>query len=161
MDNKECAIVERDVLERIDAAAIDGRAHNIRYRQQQLLLLSAFVQKHADEICQAITRDSGYNDEEAVFELLQSADAIRTLYEQLDLQSALDDEYSIANNKDNISARVPVGIVVIRPGKHSKLFSVISPAAAALAAGNCVVVEVGIAIVLYCWFSFLLRSQTC
>lgn len=159
MDNRERTTVERDVLERIDAAAIDGRAHNIRYRQHQLLLLSVFVQNHADRICQAITRDTGFSEEEAVFELLQSAKAIKTLYEQLDLQAALEEEYSIANNKDNISARVPVGIVFIRPGQHSKLFSIISPAAAALAAGNCVVVEVRIVFVIS--FCFLVRNRIC
>lgn len=159
MDNRERVTVEWDVLERIDAAAIDGRAHNICYRQHQLLLLSTFVEKHADRICQAIAHDSGFSEEEAVFELLQSAEAIRTLYEQLDLQAALEDEYSVANNKDNISARVPVGVVVIRPGQHSRLFSIISPAAAALAAGNCVIVEVRIAFVILC--CLLVRGRTC
>lgn len=142
MGNMEHATVGKDVLERIDAAAIDGRAHNVRYRQGQLHLLAAFIQKHADKICEAIARDSGLSQDETVFELYQSIETIRTLYGELDVQAALDEEYSIAKNKDNISARVPIGIVVIRPGQYSRLFSVISPAAAALAAGNCVVVEV-------------------
>lgn len=143
----ERATVGQDVLERIDAAAIDGRSHNIRYRQGQLHLLAAFIQEHADKICQAIARDSGLSKDETVFELYQSVEAIRTLYGELDVQAAMDEEYSIAKNKDNISARVPIGIVVIRPGQYSRLFSVISPAAAALAAGNCVVVEVRMAAV--------------
>lgn len=142
MGNMERATVGQDVLERIDAAAIDRRAHNIRYRQGQLRLLAAFIQKHSDKICEAIARDSGLSKDETVFELYQSVETIRTLYGELDLQAALDEEYSIAKNKDNVSARMPIGIVVIRPGHHSRLFSVISPAAAALAAGNCVVVEV-------------------
>ncbi|KAF7528392.1 hypothetical protein G7054_g10160 [Neopestalotiopsis clavispora] len=132
----------QEILQRIDAAAIDGRAHNIRYRQQQLQQFSIRLQENADKICEAITLDSGFDEGEAVFEFAQSIKAVRTLYEQLDLQAALDEEYSVANNKDNISARVPVGVVVIRPGQHGRLFSVVSPVAAALAAGNCVIVEI-------------------
>ncbi|ETS85193.1 hypothetical protein PFICI_03218 [Pestalotiopsis fici W106-1] len=141
MGNMEQATVVQEVLERIDAAAIDGRAHNIRHRQHQLHQLSGALQRNADKICEAIGLDSGFDDDEVAFEFSQSINTIRTLYEQLNLQSALDEEYA-ANNKDNLSARMPFGIVVIRPGQHCRLFSIISPVATAIAAGNCVIVEI-------------------
>lgn len=131
-------------LNRIVAAAIDRRAVNIRYRQQQLHQLHGFLRTHVDTLCDLIRQDSGYSHEESEVEFSYAIQSVRTLYDQLDFDAALEQEYSISSNKDNVAARVPIGIVLIRPGTHSRLFSIVSPLAAALAAGNCVVLEVRI-----------------
>ncbi|KAF4882337.1 4,4'-diaponeurosporen-aldehyde dehydrogenase [Colletotrichum fructicola] len=133
--------LDQIVLDRVTAAAIDRRAHNIRYRQQQLQQLHSFLRKHVDTICKLTMQDSNYTDEEAGVEFSLTANAVKTLYDQLDFDECLKKEYAISRNQSNIGARTPIGIVLIRPGSHSRFFSIISPLAAALASGNCVILE--------------------
>ncbi|KAJ9156074.1 putative Aldehyde dehydrogenase [Pleurostoma richardsiae] len=132
---------EADVLERLTAAAIDNRAHNVRYRQYQLSSLYTFLCQNGDAVCKLIAQDSGYTREETEVEYYMTMSSIRSLFDQLDLDTALEQEYAVSKNKDKTYGRVPIGIVVIRPGAHSRLFSIMSPLAAAIAAGNCAVVE--------------------
>ncbi|KAF0323019.1 putative aldehyde dehydrogenase [Colletotrichum asianum] len=133
--------LDQVVLDRVTAAAIDRRAHNIRYRQQQLQQLHSFLRKHVDTICKLTMQDSKYTHEEAGVEFSLAANAVKTLYDQLDFDECLKKEYAISRNQSNMEARIPIGIVLIRPGSHTRLFSIISPLAAALASGNCVILE--------------------
>jgi acyl-CoA reductase-like NAD-dependent aldehyde dehydrogenase len=139
-------------LQSTDAPATFGIvSNNSNYSTQGL-------RTTADRICDAIAQDLGFTQEEVNFEFLRATTSVRDLYNQLDIQSALDQEYSVANNKDNIARRVPVGIVLIRPCQHSRLFSIISPVVAALAAGNCVIIEVGTSL----WhFAFSATIEIC
>jgi hypothetical protein len=41
-------------LDRVDAARIDGRARNIRYRQKQLLLIHSFLLEHESALSKAV-----------------------------------------------------------------------------------------------------------
>jgi hypothetical protein len=41
-------------LDRVDSARIDGRARNIRYRQNQLLLIHSFLLEHEGSLAKAI-----------------------------------------------------------------------------------------------------------
>jgi len=45
---------------------------------------------------------------------------------------------------DSSSLRLAMGLVAIRPSSHSRLYSTLIPLAAALAAGNCILLEVGV-----------------
>ena len=68
--------------------------------------------------------------------------AVRHYYDSLDFEQELEKEYHVANGKNSEERRVGFGMVVIRPTSHTKLYSIVVPLAAALSAGNCVVVEV-------------------
>lgn len=128
--------------DRIIAAATDGRCHNVRYRQNQMQLLHVFLCKNGDRICHAIQQDSSGTEDEALSEYYFALSSLRTLYDQLNFDYALVEEYSIKTNKSNTRKRAPHGIIMIRPGNYSRFFSIISPFVAAVAAGNCVLIEV-------------------
>jgi len=68
--------------------------------------------------------------------------AVKDQYEAIDFKESLQQEYSIAQGKQNLDRRLPFGCAYIVPCKHSRLYSIIQPAVAAIAAGNCVVIEV-------------------
>lgn len=128
---------------RIIAASVDGRAHNTRYRQTQFQRFHAALLVNASALKDAIRADTGVTSAEAEVEYLVALFEVRKHYEAVSLEKDLDEEYSVAKGKDALERRVPVGIVFIAPNEtHSSFFSVVSPLSAALAAGNCVVVEV-------------------
>jgi acyl-CoA reductase-like NAD-dependent aldehyde dehydrogenase len=131
-------------FELLRAAAIDGRTTNIRYRQNELQSLHAALRNDAESICAAIQNDwqsSGANAESEA-EYYLAMDAVAHFYEVLDFDKALKDEYMISTGEDNPNRRVGKGVVVIRPTNHTRFYSVICPLAAAIAAGNCVCLEV-------------------
>ena len=130
-------------FQRIRSAVIDGRAQAPRYIQRQLLQLHNALSKNQDGIRQALLHDSGYSGADVDCELYLTSRAIRQVYDALDVSDCLETEYSLARRKDNFSRRVAVGAVYIIPCQHSRLYSTLQPAAAAIAAGNCVMVEVG------------------
>lgn len=136
------------VLERLVACSVDQRLHNVRYRQRQLHLLHQFLRQHSTEICDLIIQDSGHTHEESWLELSLTLITINELYEQLDFDDALRREYTVSRNESYINCRAPHGIVLIRPGSYTIFYSILSATAAALAAGNCVAVQVR-----YCYHS--------
>lgn len=127
---------------RILAGNIDGRTQNIRYRQTQFCRLQTILTQHVSEIQDAIRTDSGHTRQEVRAEVVFALQEIRTHYLSLSLEKDLEKEYRIANGKDSHDASRGTGIVYIVPCTHTLFFSVISALSAALAAGNCVVVEV-------------------
>lgn len=129
-------------VQRICSAAIDGRANTPRYIQKQLAQLYKSLQDARPAIRDAICRDSGYSLAEADTEIFLAINAVKQQYESINFQKFIDQEYSIAHGKDNPQKRIPIGYVYIIPSKHSQLYSIISPACAAIAAGNCIVIEV-------------------
>ncbi len=129
-------------LERLEATIIDGRAENVRFRQDQLQNLHRALCEEEDGIRSALSADSSVlTPAEIETEYALTLDAIRHFYDSLDFDRELEDEYRIANGKTYKNRRVPIGIVLIRPTRHTRLFSVVVPLAAAIAAGNCVVLE--------------------
>ncbi|EXA34301.1 hypothetical protein FOQG_14459 [Fusarium oxysporum f. sp. raphani 54005] len=128
-------------LERLIACSVDQRLHNVRYRQRQLLLLHQFLRQHSAKICDLIMQDSGHSREESWLEFSLTLIKINKLYEQLDFDDALKREYSVSRNESYIDCRAPHGIALIRPGSYTAFYSIFSATAAALAAGNCVVVQ--------------------
>lgn len=129
-------------FERIQAAAVDGRAHNIFYRQQQLESLCRILLENAERIRQAITSDTGNTLSEVVAEFHLTLTAVRSNYAALQPKKSHEEEYAVANGKDAPSSTSPVGIVCIEPNMHTLFYSTIVPLSAAIAAGNCVVVVV-------------------
>ena len=123
-------------------SAQDGRGHNARYRQHQLLCLHRSLRANAGAIRSAIRRDASATELEVDIEFGMSLAAIRKLYEQIDFPKYLRDEYRLARHEDNPEARVPNGIVLLRPTIHTRFFSIIAALATAFAAGNVVLLEV-------------------
>jgi acyl-CoA reductase-like NAD-dependent aldehyde dehydrogenase len=129
-------------LDRVKAAAVDGRAHNVFYRQQEIESLCRTLLENAEKIRQAIISDYNYDPREVAVEFDLALTAVRTNYALLQPKKSHKDEYAVANGKDAARNRVPVGIVCIEPTAHTIFFSTIAPLSAALAAGNCVIVVV-------------------
>jgi len=129
-------------FQRIRSAIIDGRAQAPRYVQRQLLQLHNALRENQAELRQALLQDSGCSGADIDSELYLTSRAIRQEYEALGISDFLEEEYSLARRKDNLSRRIAIGAVYIIPCQHSQLYSTLQPAAAAIAAGNCVMVEV-------------------
>lgn len=124
------------------AAAIDGRAHNIYYRQSQIEKLHQTLIDAAQEIKEALSSDYNYSPAEVAAEINLTLEAIKRDYASLQPAKTLEDEYLLANGSDAPGSRQPAGIVYIEPCAHTLLFSTAVPLSAALAAGNCVIVLV-------------------
>ncbi|KAJ5266529.1 hypothetical protein N7478_009337 [Penicillium angulare] len=128
-------------LTRILSANIDGRTQNTRYRQSQFQRLQGALVKHIAEIQDAIRSDSGHTQQEIRAEVVLALQELRTHYTSLNLAKDLEVEYRVAEGKDSPDATRGTGIVYIVPCVHTLFFSVISALTAALAAGNCIVLE--------------------
>ncbi|GFF89033.1 aldehyde dehydrogenase family 3 member B1 [Aspergillus udagawae] len=126
---------------RLLAAEIDGRTQNTRYRQNEFHRLQSALSQHIDEIQDAIQKDSGNEPEEVRAELCLALKEIRTHYQTLSLEKDLEEEYRVVAGKDNADAKRGAGIVYIVPSIHTMFYSIVSPLSAALAAGNCIILE--------------------
>jgi len=131
-------------LANVRAAALDGRASSVFYRQSQLKKLHEALITGAHEIQNAISKDSGVSITEAKFEYSLALEAVRAQYSKLDSKKEMEDEYRIANGKNAEDTRVGFGTVVIEPSSFTLFYSVIAPLSAAIAAGNCVIVQVSV-----------------
>lgn len=124
------------------SSAQEGRGRSPRYRQNQLLFMHDFLRTNVDRIRTAIARDTTTTDSYVDIEIALSLAVVRRLYEKVDFKKAISDEFRVARGEDNADARIPYGVVLIRPTSHTRFFSIISAAATALAAGNVVLLEV-------------------
>jgi acyl-CoA reductase-like NAD-dependent aldehyde dehydrogenase len=131
---------------RLVAAEIDGRTQNVRYRQSPFHRLQTALVQHIDQIRSALQSDTGNAAEEVQAEICLALKEVRTHYLSLNLEEDLEREYRVAKGKDNGDALRGTGIVYIIPGTHTMFFSVVSALAAALAAGNCIILEVRLSI---------------
>ncbi|RDL31060.1 Uncharacterized protein BP5553_09849 [Venustampulla echinocandica] len=129
-------------VQRVLSAVIDGRAQTPRYIQKQLAQLYDALQKAKPAIHNAIRHDTEYSSAEADSEIFLAMKVVKQQYEAFNWEEFLDQEYSLAHSKDNLSRRVPIGCVYIIPSQHNRFYSIILPACAAIAAGNCVMVEI-------------------
>ena len=134
--------LESDRMENLRATATDGRVSNVRYRQDQLHFLHAALRNKSEEICSAIARDAASSKAASEMEFFLAVDSVRQAYQTLDFDNSLKEEYFVKFGKDNLSRRDRVGVVAIRPCTHSRFYSIVTPLAMAIAAGNCVLVEV-------------------
>ena len=127
---------------RIRSAAIDGRAENVIHRITQLKRLHEALVREIDAIENAIIKDTGCSSVEAKLEYCVSLKSLKDHHSALDKGKALRAEYSIANGQDAPENREPVGVVVIEPATHTPFYSVMSALGPAIAAGNCVILQV-------------------
>jgi acyl-CoA reductase-like NAD-dependent aldehyde dehydrogenase len=131
-----------DQLRRLYASSVDGRAHNARFAQNQLKRLFDALVEGKSQIKAALRSDTSYLPAEVEAEYYLTLASVREQYNSISITKALEDEYSIANNKDHPLRRSAVGCVYIVPGRHTPLYATVAPLCAAIAAGNCVAVEV-------------------
>ncbi|KAK1064212.1 hypothetical protein LTR74_008838 [Friedmanniomyces endolithicus] len=129
-----------ELFPRLRAAAIDGRAHNVFYRQVQLERLCQALISNASKLRDAIATDYSHSPAEIAVELNLAISAIRRDYATLEPKAAHQEEYLIEGGEDAPNSRRPAGIVYIEPCTHTLLYSVVAPLSAAIAAGSCVVV---------------------
>jgi len=126
----------------IRSAAIDGRLHNPFYRKDQLRNLHTALADKAVQIQDAIAKDTKHQPAEVKVEYWLALQAIAEAHESLDPVKAIEDEYAVTKGHDDVTSREPIGIVVIEPAYHAFFYGLIAALAPALAAGNCVVVQV-------------------
>jgi acyl-CoA reductase-like NAD-dependent aldehyde dehydrogenase len=127
---------------RVRAAAIDGRAQNPFYRKTQLKKLHDVLIRNHQAIEDAIARDTGYSTAEVKIEFSAGIKCVKDQYESIDPQVFFKAEYRIADGKDAADNREAVGVVVIEPTTHTLFFSILSALTSAIAAGNCVILQV-------------------
>ncbi|KAK2796523.1 hypothetical protein FQN51_009303 [Onygenales sp. PD_10] len=127
---------------RVRATATDGRMRNVYWRQDQLQKLHAALVDHGCEIQDVIRQETGNTIAEARVEYLLALSSVKELYSSLDPKKELRDEYNTANDIDIPNGWQPAGLVYIEPTSYTVFYSVLSPLAAAIASGNCVIVKV-------------------
>ncbi|KFY95371.1 hypothetical protein V500_02822 [Pseudogymnoascus sp. VKM F-4518 (FW-2643)] len=132
-----------DPIQHLQESVIDGRTENVRYRQNQLQSLHAALCSSADLICNSIAEDTQVesSNTEVETEYYLSTNAVKHFYEGLGFEKSINEEYLIATGVDNPQRKVGYGLVIIRPTTHTRLYSIVCPLAAALAAGNIVIIE--------------------
>lgn len=110
---------------------VGRRLNNIAYRREQLERLHQALTREADVLCEALLEDSkstGYyhvSPSEVQIQLFYAAQAVSHF-----LERGLD------------KRRIGMGLVVVLPTLHTKLYSIICAVAGAIAAGNSVFIEV-------------------
>jgi acyl-CoA reductase-like NAD-dependent aldehyde dehydrogenase len=127
---------------KIRSAAIDGRALNPIFRKLQLKQLHDTLSTNASQIQDAIAADTAHTPAEVQVEYCLAMRHLAQTYTSLDPDQALQDEYAVSRGQSAAQRREAVGIVVIQPAKHAFFACLLSALVPALAAGNCVVVQV-------------------
>jgi acyl-CoA reductase-like NAD-dependent aldehyde dehydrogenase len=129
-------------LSALKAAAIDGRGRNIFYRQTQVEKLHGVLVLESSAIQDAIVSDTSRPATEARLEFSLALRFLRDRYAELDATREIEMEYRIAKGSNAGDARVPYGVAIIRPSGHTLFYSTITALCAALAAGNCTIIQV-------------------
>lgn len=127
---------------RLQISVLERRAQSTLHKQAQIRQLFSALNSSASAIKLAIQLDSGIQPREAELEFVLALTELRELYGALDIANELDNQRRISDDKDNLERVNPHGIVYVVPGTLSLFYSSVSPLAAAIAAGNCVVLEV-------------------
>ncbi|KAF7923369.1 hypothetical protein EAE99_007066 [Botrytis elliptica] len=134
-------------IDNLRASVIDGRSNNVRYRQNELQSLHKALRDNVDRITSAITEDLFGHvrkiDTEVLCVFYLASDVVRRSYQTLNFKESISNEYKVANGIDFLSRKIGKGLVVIRPTTHTRFYSIICPIAIAIAAGNCVCLELG------------------
>ncbi|CAC9895064.1 unnamed protein product, partial [Aureobasidium pullulans] len=126
----------------IESAAIDGRARTPRFIQRQLANLHKAITTNAKIIQDAIVADTSVKLREAQLEIHLSISVVKELYDNFSVEEALSQEYRVARGQDWCDRNDAVGTIYLRPQSHNLVYSIVSPLANAIAAGNCVVIEI-------------------
>jgi acyl-CoA reductase-like NAD-dependent aldehyde dehydrogenase len=127
-----------DTFPRIETSSLEGRALSIRFRERLFHSLYSTVKASQAIIKDAITADFGCSEHEATLEYALAVSELRLHYDSLDLKA----DVKRAHSLEDLEGSTGVGIVYVIPSKQNLFYSVVSALAAALAAGNCVILEV-------------------
>lgn len=130
------------VFERLCAAAIDGRTENVRYRQSELQRLHKALRECRSTIVEGIMAVGHTTTSEAELEYYLAMQSVRDEFDSLNFEQAMEEEYAITTGKNCTKRRVGAGVVLIHPTTYTRFYSIISAMAAAISAGNCLLLEV-------------------
>ena len=129
---------------RISAAHVEGSAQSIRHRQRECHQLQHALVKDKSLLIGALRDDNGYSETEALFEFGLTLWELRQVYETINMDAYNSSNRAIEEGRREAHHISGAGVVYIIPARSkSSLFNVLSPLAAATAAGTCVIVEVG------------------
>jgi acyl-CoA reductase-like NAD-dependent aldehyde dehydrogenase len=131
----------KDAIARLRGARIDGRTENVRYRQSQLQYLHRELASIANDLRGAIRKDANFSESEANVEFAAGMTCVKRAYESLDFDQALEDEYNPTKGLDYPHRRAALGIVYVRPAKAFPFYNILAPVSAAIAAGDCVLLQ--------------------
>jgi acyl-CoA reductase-like NAD-dependent aldehyde dehydrogenase len=132
----------RGSINTLRATVTDGRVENVRHRQNELHKLHSVLRQESESICDAISKSSNISISDAEKEYFLAMDAIQKSYETLNFDQSQKDEYLVKEGKSNLKRRIGAGLVAIRPTQHTRFYSIVTPLVAAIAAGNCILLEV-------------------
>lgn len=128
---------------RISTAYIDGAARSIRHRQQECHKLQRALVEAKSLLTNTLQDDNGYSETEALFEYGLTLLELRQTYDTINLDAENSSARAIEEGRNNPRRVNGAGVVYIIPARSkSSLYNVLSPLGAAIAAGNCVIVEV-------------------
>ena len=130
-----------DSLKTIRSSIIDGIAHTPRYRERQLASLHKALIESRSNLIRLIAEDSTVTTAEATAQFLLVLRAIKEFHTAVNPKQSLESEYLLAHGKNFASRRTPYGCAYIQPSNHDTFYSSVVPTAAAIAAGNGVVLE--------------------
>lgn len=130
-----------DSVKNIKPSVIDGTAKTPRYRERQLAKLHEKLVEKRSRVVKGIAEESQITDAEATAQYLLMLNAIKIFHESVNPKACHEAEYRIAEGKNDLLRRVPYGCAYIIPSAHDGFYSTIVPIAAAIAAGNAVVLE--------------------
>jgi acyl-CoA reductase-like NAD-dependent aldehyde dehydrogenase len=137
------SINSKPQFSRLLAAHIDGRATSVRYRQQQLQRLHRALASNKETLVHALVLDNGITKTEAYFEYAYALSELSEVYESINFGAELLASRSLEVPRFGIHRKRGMGLVYIKTDRTmSSIYSVTSPLGAALAAGNCIIVEV-------------------
>ena len=71
-------------FEVLQSSVTEGRAENVRHRQNELYSLHSALRENSERICNAIVKDFAGSRERAETEFFLTMDAVRISYEKLD-----------------------------------------------------------------------------
>lgn len=126
----------------IRSSAIDGRVHNPIFRKEQLKKLHQALVKKASTLQNAMEEGDALTATEIKLEYCLALQCIAEVQDGIDPREVLEAEYAIADGVDAPDARHPIGIAVIEPSSFAFLYSLVAAVAPAIAAGNCIIVQV-------------------
>ncbi|MCJ1445193.1 MAG: hypothetical protein MMC23_005698 [Stictis urceolatum] len=92
--------MEHTAISALRATAIDGRAHNVFYRLEQLEKLHRSLVRESLALLEAIATDSGNTASDARIEFVLTAHTVKEQYARLDPKIELRNEYAIANGEN-------------------------------------------------------------
>jgi aldehyde dehydrogenase (NAD+) len=129
----------------LQATANTRQCHNAFFRRHQLKCLHDTFRASSSEIISAIKKNTNVSQAEATTEFALALDIIKDHYNSINTTNELEYENRVAQGKDAADRRAPWGVVYIEPDlTHTPFFSVVVTLSAAVAAGNCVALKVGV-----------------